>query len=127
MMADKALVEQPLNGVNASRSKASHVQQSPTSSMDANCSATVTPISNGSINSPSETISQKINGMKAIQYNGSAATSAGNKNHRNGKLGSDGESEASPETSLSPVDVDSFEGWFFALFEKTRTSVPLSN
>lgn len=28
----------------------------------------------------------------------------------NGKLGSDGESEASPESSLSPVDVDSLEG-----------------
>lgn len=37
------------------------------------------------------------------------------KNHRkNGKLGSDGESEASPETSLSPVDVDSLEGCYYS-------------
>lgn len=50
-------------------------------------------------------------------------TSSTESRRTGGKLGSDGESEASPETSLSPLDVDSMEGKFFynQLFNSFKT------
>lgn len=64
---------------------------------------------------------QGLNGAISVVSNGNTASgqNKGNcastmKEPRIGaKLGSDGESEASPETSLSPLDVDSMEGKTF--------------
>lgn len=74
--------------------------------------------SNGNLNehqnNTTSNCSTKSNGGGNIA-NGGGSRKTG------GKLGSDGESEASPETSLSPLDVDSMEGKFlqtnFSIFK----------
>lgn len=67
---------------------------------------------------------QGLNGAISVVSNGNTASGQNKGNSAStmkeprigAKLGSDGESEASPETSLSPLDVDSMEGKTLILF-----------